>query len=237
MNDFTKRLDNDEKVVDLVRLIRQGFGWADNWAAKELANRKKENSNPSCSSCSVPGCCYQQVFATPLEALPIAVALSTASGSEASTLIESLEHVGADMEGSTREDWFARSLPCVFLKNSRCSVYGNRPMVCRAYYVWSEAELCLPPFLKTDTQTDDDSVCPMDYGPVIGSSILAMQGVAEREGLPNNNYIRSLPAQVSAMLRAVTDPDLGVFGAMTVHGSMPRDVFMRFLEKEKEGTI
>ena len=39
-------------------------------------------------------------------------------------------------------DW--ETSACVFLKNSECSVYADRPMACRMYYVATEPKLCDP---------------------------------------------------------------------------------------------
>jgi Fe-S-cluster containining protein len=39
-------------------------------------------------------------------------------------------------------DW--NTSACVFLKDSKCSVYSDRPMACRMYFVASEPKLCDP---------------------------------------------------------------------------------------------
>jgi Fe-S-cluster containining protein len=38
--------------------------------------------------------------------------------------------------------YFAEQIPCPFLENESCSIYPQRPMVCREYHVTSPAERC-----------------------------------------------------------------------------------------------
>lgn len=43
------------------------------------------------------------------------------------------------------ERYFALKLACPFLENDRCSIYEERPFVCRQYLVTSPADLCADP--------------------------------------------------------------------------------------------
>ena len=43
-------------------------------------------------------------------------------------------------------DYFASRLDCPFLEEETCSIFGDRPLVCREYMVTSPAELCANPF-------------------------------------------------------------------------------------------
>lgn len=44
------------------------------------------------------------------------------------------------------ERYFALGLVCPFLEDDACSIYADRPFVCRQYLVTSPAELCVNPF-------------------------------------------------------------------------------------------
>jgi Fe-S-cluster containining protein len=52
-------------------------------------------------------------------------------------------------EGMTDRDlslrYFALGLPCPFLEEESCSIYADRPLICREYLVTSPAELCAGP--------------------------------------------------------------------------------------------
>jgi len=50
---------------------------------------------------------------------------------------------------SSVERWFLTQRPCVFLRNDRCEVYENRPIMCRIQLVVSNPEECRPPISKT----------------------------------------------------------------------------------------
>jgi len=43
------------------------------------------------------------------------------------------------------QTWFDQEIPCVFLKEDRCSIYENRPAACRTHLVISPSEMCAPP--------------------------------------------------------------------------------------------
>jgi Fe-S-cluster containining protein len=44
------------------------------------------------------------------------------------------------------EPYFQLGLECPFLESGRCSIYDDRPFVCREYYVVSPKELCTSPY-------------------------------------------------------------------------------------------
>ena len=45
--------------------------------------------------------------------------------------------------------YFALGIPCPFLENESCSIYEDRPLICREYLVTSPAEACRAPTLET----------------------------------------------------------------------------------------
>ncbi|MBN2531344.1 MAG: YkgJ family cysteine cluster protein [Spirochaetales bacterium] len=47
---------------------------------------------------------------------------------------------------SLDEEYFQLGLDCPFLESGICSIYQNRPFVCREYYVQSPAGLCRSPY-------------------------------------------------------------------------------------------
>ncbi|MGL4465730.1 MAG: YkgJ family cysteine cluster protein, partial [Planctomycetia bacterium] len=46
-------------------------------------------------------------------------------------------------------DYFRLGLACPFLEDESCSIYADRPLVCREYLVTSPAELCAAPSATT----------------------------------------------------------------------------------------
>jgi Fe-S-cluster containining protein len=45
--------------------------------------------------------------------------------------------------------YFALGIPCPFLENESCSIYEDRPLICREYLVTSPAEACRTPSAET----------------------------------------------------------------------------------------
>jgi Fe-S-cluster containining protein len=65
-----------------------------------------------------------------------------------STLLGTLRHpeaVSGDDLVPLALDYFAQGIPCPFLENESCSIYEERPVVCREYLVTSPAENCAQP--------------------------------------------------------------------------------------------
>jgi Fe-S-cluster containining protein len=102
------------------------------------------------------GCCKQITLMTLLEAAyivathPERVRRALPRLREQAAFIDS-ELGGKDPFGPERNEaaraklagkWWARGESCVLLENGECSVYAERPFVCRAYFVTSDPVLC-----------------------------------------------------------------------------------------------
>ncbi|MDY6952752.1 MAG: YkgJ family cysteine cluster protein [Thermodesulfobacteriota bacterium] len=82
-------------------------------------------------------CCFYQVVLTPLEALLIGNHVDEAfSNEEKEALKKRIRHTISLTAGKSREEriqvW--HDTPCIFLEGGRCSLYGVRPFVCRAWH-------------------------------------------------------------------------------------------------------
>jgi Fe-S-cluster containining protein len=95
----------------------------------------------SCRTCTMPACCDQLILATLAEVLPLVERL-VAEGRDTPAFRRRLRQEADAMTGVSRDEWFRRRVPCVFLEEGRCTVYDERPTSCRAYFVASPAADC-----------------------------------------------------------------------------------------------
>ena len=67
---------------------------------------------------------------------------------EQSGLLETLRTPPTETEGyqSLLRRYFKAGIACPFLENESCSIYAQRPMICREYAVTSAAARCADPF-------------------------------------------------------------------------------------------
>ena len=71
---------------------------------------------------------------------------------EAAGLLEKLRHPDQWAEGEGFPlvvKYFQEGIPCPFLEQESCSIYQDRPLVCREYLVTSPAEHCARPTAET----------------------------------------------------------------------------------------
>lgn len=105
---------------------------------KELDTHIKINQIPSCKKgCS--HCCYMKVSVMRSEAMVLAEHIRTNPGSI------SMKRLRRQAKAKTVKEWQQLSFPdqrCVFLKENLCTVYDDRPIACRYYFVVSDPELC-----------------------------------------------------------------------------------------------
>jgi Fe-S-cluster containining protein len=60
-------------------------------------------------------------------------------------------------EGSRKQlgiDYFHAGVPCPFLENENCSIYENRPLICREYLVTSPPAFCTEPTVNDVAQVE-----------------------------------------------------------------------------------
>ncbi len=110
---------------------------------------KKQTCGKGCSFC-----CSRLVVTTRIEALALADYIFSVPGLYTGDLQKSISTHSAmvkeflDSIDKPQEDhnlWFTRDIPCPFLKDSACSVYGGRPLSCRMYHSLEDPQNCRRP--------------------------------------------------------------------------------------------
>ena len=76
-------------------------------------------------------CCHQQVGVSVPEAIRIAIHLRALPGDEGEALAERVRDADDKTNGLTTSQRSAAKLPCAFLVDGSCSIYGVRPLRCR----------------------------------------------------------------------------------------------------------
>jgi Fe-S-cluster containining protein len=107
-----------------------------------------QSEKVTCRGEGCAGCCYQFVSATTIEALLIAHHIINQPGWKDMLPAIRAAALINDFEGITPGTYFRKAIPCVFLKDSRCTIYKVRPEQCRYYFVVSDPADCMPPTAK-----------------------------------------------------------------------------------------
>jgi Fe-S-cluster containining protein len=102
----------------------------------ELSARNVDGRPVSCTK-GCAGCCHQVVLVTMSEA----VALLEAHPEIAARRAELEAETDYLLHPETNLDT-AYGRPCVLLRDKLCTVYADRPIACRAYFVSSDPALC-----------------------------------------------------------------------------------------------
>lgn len=152
---------------------------------------------PTCDGCDVAGCCYLLTTMTLPEALVLAEHVHDWEGFKTPEDWRRIRSLGEEQEGVGRIPWFNSGVPCLFLnQKKRCDVYPARPMPCRAYFVWSPREDCLPAGIKPVLQADD--------GLLLRYLLTFSLEVQQKLGLDDGRvYIGSLPRMLGLALEAL----------------------------------
>ena len=143
--------DIDAKLAraayDQIRLIFQGE--YDRFVARTLANATAEVGRPPSCSLGCDACCFLRTYCTPVEAMAM---LWVAFGKDAMRpppffFARLAARLGIERAGTTDADWMALDMPCIFLdeRGAKCTVYGVRPAVCRAYHSFDHPSRCERP--------------------------------------------------------------------------------------------
>lgn len=140
-----------DDIVDFIQKLYQDI---DTKLAAHIEKGAAEHGEVSCRHCTEPACCRQKVSVSVAEMLPIARYLKN-NDFDTPELRERLRALGERMEGSPTAAWLDEYVPCVFLKNKRCTIYPVRPVRCRTYWVVSPPKLCQPPSQQTVKFIDD----------------------------------------------------------------------------------
>lgn len=70
---------------------------------------------------------------------------SVTAALERAGLLEDLRHPGKNNQIDA--DYFRQGLACPFLEHGACSIYAQRPFICRSYVVTSPKEACEDPYI------------------------------------------------------------------------------------------
>lgn len=103
----------------------------------------------ACHKCTLSGCCHTQVDVTMDEAKLLVknhrdkIDLRLLAAQQVPDMESSIR---TDDDNRPRIDAYGKlsyeDRACVFLKGGRCSVYEDRPMVCRKWYIYDDPNTC-----------------------------------------------------------------------------------------------
>jgi len=116
-------------------------------ALQERAAQAGASCTKGCASC-----CDNLVLVFFFEALAIAQQLLETAPSRIDALVKTMRDQCRHFEnpGFTRKTYFQTHQHCAFLTTERlCSIYPQRPAMCRGHYVASPAEMCAEPSGET----------------------------------------------------------------------------------------
>jgi len=116
-------------VLGVLKLLV--FGRAQQTIDDVIANAPKLGCKDGCAYC-----CYQTVEVTIPEAILVAATLADPADARRSTVIET----AAALTGLSEEDRRRTGRPCPLLVDGKCSVYDNRPLMCRGLFATESAQ-------------------------------------------------------------------------------------------------
>lgn len=112
---------------------------------------KKAGLSISCTS-GCASCCYHPISISILEAIPIYRTL-VRHGKWTTSLRKNLEEAGEKQLGASYDVWLLSLIPCPLLtEDKRCSVYDERPLICRTYVSVGDPHYCHPHRLGPETK-------------------------------------------------------------------------------------
>lgn len=121
----------------------------------------------TCRGKGCNGCCYQLVMASAWEGALIAQHLSE-TGKDGllrsvidlgmATAKEIKDPTNAKSVSSAAVRYFSKGIPCPFLDDGACSIYGLRPVSCSSYAVVSDPKNCFPPEVNGVRIVDNSQV-------------------------------------------------------------------------------
>ena len=144
-------------------------------AVVEMAKQVAEREGKSISCCAgCDACCFQLVPIAPVEAIHLEQVIEAMPEPRQSTIrkrfteaVEQLQEEGMlerleaamlanNLDSAERQqmsdDYIGMKLPCPFLEEGSCSIYADRPLICREYLVTSPAVNCEHPTPETIDQ-------------------------------------------------------------------------------------
>lgn len=183
-----KERSNDRRASEAATL-------AQSLVDKSLAARPPKAAIACRKGCAY--CCHSFVGIIAPEAFRLANAMRRRSGGSPSAQL--VQERCRPLLGLRPSDRIGRKLPCPLLMDDICSVYADRPMVCRQTTSLS-FEACIDEFEDRNRQAQIPiSPLHMTY---VGNTHVAMLGALRAVGLPSSSYELS-----SALSLALTVPD------------------------------
>jgi len=175
LNGHTSKLtvgvpDRSTSMLELLPVLQE-FTGAVVEMAKQVAER--EGKSISCSA-GCDACCFQLVPIAPVEALHLEQVIEAMPEPRQAAIrkrfaeaVEQLQEEGMlerleaamlanNLDSAERQqmsdDYIGMKLPCPFLEEGSCSIYADRPLICREYLVTSPAINCERPTPETIDQ-------------------------------------------------------------------------------------
>ena len=159
--------DRSMSMLELLPVIQEFTG-----AVVQMAEQVAEREGKSVSCCAgCDACCSQLVPIAPVEAIHLDRVVDAMPAPRRSAIrkrfaeaIERLQEEGMlerlegamvadNVDSAERQrignDYFRIGLPCPFLEEGNCSIYPDRPLICREYLVTSPAVNCERPTPET----------------------------------------------------------------------------------------
>jgi len=97
-------------------------------------------------------CCYHPISISILEAIPI-YRMLVRHGKWTTGLRKKLNEASERQIGASYEIWLLSLIPCPLLTiDNRCSVYDERPLICRTYVSVGDSHYCHPHRLGPETK-------------------------------------------------------------------------------------
>lgn len=130
---YEKRMENVGFQAAILAIYQEVLEFSDN-IVQELEANGQSPEVACISGCSY--CCHSQVNVIPIEALIIAALIETDfSYNQKGSLRDGISRTRSMTNGKTPEETYALKddLPCLFLTKGKCSIYKNRPSICRSW--------------------------------------------------------------------------------------------------------
>ena len=167
-------------VID--KLLKQKAGKRTLVALKGIDKHISENSNMTCrAGCSA--CCHQQINISDSEADLIMEEVNKRS------IVLDKVKLSRQANWDKKDYYHKKNRPhasCVFLQDNKCSIYNQRPAVCRSYTVSSNPSFCNTKYRHKHTNLE---IIVNGKAEIITSAIWSMGG-----------KIDSLPRQLLSRL-------------------------------------
>ena len=115
-------------AAQAIEIATNAHEWGD-----DLIARVRPSSVVCREGCS--WCCYQYVSVTPPEALTLAAWLTErCTPEEREAWIVQIRERAVQAQSKSVGRYRLAKIPCAFLQDGRCTVYDQRPLLCRGYF-------------------------------------------------------------------------------------------------------